>query len=201
MQTESCLLKRTRIRLGRIVRLFLWPLDRILAPNSKGKVFPPSGEMVLMTYDGPAPEIGKLQPEFVVSKMRVRDIRAWFSLMHKSELVWSFCFDGLVKFLLDSRFSQYPTFLVWRGTQLVASASLWDEKENDKKIPLMHMMAVDPEARGMGLGIYVMCLGMNYLRNDLSIHDSIRLYTNGIPAQRLHEKIGFSVVSNNEVTL
>ena len=200
MQPGFFLLKRMRIRLGRMVRLFFWPLDRILAPNCRGEVFPPNGAEVLMTYDGPAPEINKLPAGFVVSTMRIRDFLAWFALMHTAELVWSLCLDGLVKFILDRRFSRYPTFLIWRRTQLVASASLWEEETNSNRILLVHMVAVDPETRGMGLGTHVTCLVMDYLRKELSVQDKIWLRTNGTPAQKLYEKIGFSVVLANGIT-
>jgi GNAT superfamily N-acetyltransferase len=154
-----------------------------------------------MTYSCscPAPEINRLPPGFVVSKMRVRDFRAWFVLMHKSELVWSFCLDGLVKFFLDRRFSRYPTFLIWWGTQLVASASLWDKKNNSNRMLMVHMVAVDPETRGMGLGTHVTCLVIDYLRRELSVQHRIWLQASGIQAQRFYEKNGFSVVSGTEV--
>lgn len=189
-------LRRFRLWFGRAIRLFLWPLDRILAPHCGGNVFPPSAAAVFMQYDGPAPAINQLPAGLRVSKMRVRDFWAWFGLLRKSELVWSFCLDGIAKFLLDRRFARYPTFMVWRGTQLLASASLWDENRDGKKAPLVHMVAVDPAARGMGLGTYVTCLVMAHLRNDLSVSDSIRLQVSGIPAQRFYEKIGFYVISD-----
>ncbi len=183
--------------MGKLLRILLLPLDRILAPDCTGHVFPSADLAVRMSFIGRPPELPPIPSRLRITRMSRKDFRPWFRLMYSSGLVRSFCLDGYWRFLRAPQFSRCPTYLAWEGDQLLASASSWETVQDGQTVPLVHLVAVDPTARRNGLGRYLTILVLSELRKRFPNDEAIWLTAGGKPAKELYERLGFKVMSGS----
>lgn len=94
-------------------------------------------------------------------------------------------------------------YIVWKGEKIAAAFALtmcqgedyhpveWHKKLNDAEVSVLHILAVNPEFQGMGLGKKTVMAAMEIAENNGRKSFRLDALASNIPARKMYESLGF----------